>query len=438
MPLTSNLFALLYKHSADVAFKKHVFIASFFIFTFVSLFLPVLVQINANSMGQSPLNAPSAALMLGASFLVATAMKKQKIFRNKAIVMFMSGTILYLLYGWFVSAAGETLYATARAYRELLAVSVFSATLFLSARIVIAYDLKIELAKTICVAFGITLITAYVTHFDNLAFIGHVGDIFNKSARYRYGFGLGHVNGAGRKAMLFLVWSAVYRVLNEEKGNYSARKDNFNVYFLRPASIVAVIILLSSASRASITSLILFFMAYFFHTFRSKLGAYMRVLLAMSVVLSIYLVIILVDWNMVFVLSNRMENFASIDTIVQQKAWLTGLGFIKFEELFQVLNLPYLDNYYLLVFLQSGLVGFMIHFGTIFLFVKCYFQDSAGMTKFQRLAGGLLAVYLYYGLFEALMFGHGAVDMASWILFFIAINQKAEAGEKYSLRHRKI
>ena len=36
------------------------------------------------------------------------------------------------------------------------------------------------------------------------------------------------------------------------------------------------------------------------------------------------------------------------------------------------------------------------------------------------------------------MFGHGAVDMASWILFFIAINQKAEAGEKYSLRHRKI
>ncbi|MBR4197083.1 MAG: hypothetical protein IKQ95_10320 [Synergistaceae bacterium] len=216
-----------------------------------------------------------------------------------------------------------------------------------------------------------------------------------------------------------------------------ASDDMFNILFLIPVSGIAVIILLSTASRAAMTGIILFFMAYFFLTFRTKIGGRIWFLVIFATVVLAYIVIVTVDWDYVFLESNRMRNYVLIDIMLQKNTWLTGLGFIDQFNVIDLAGIHYLDGYYLARFIQSGLIGFIIHIGSILWFAKKYFQHLVDMTRFQRLAGSLLAVCLYYGLLETILFTGTPIEIVNWTLFLIAMNQISEAQQKHIQRRAK-
>ena len=375
--------------------------------------------------------------MCGTAMLITLSMKTHRIYHSSVITIFIACIFLYVLYAVIMSYYGLFMFSGMKNYKSILGLMAGSITLFLSARIVIEYDIKLEFVKAVCLALGIGLATAYILHFDNLAVLDHLGDLFDNAKRYRYAFGLGHPNQAGHDAMDFLIYCSLYRTLAKEKGRYSAANDMFNVLFLIPVSGIAFIVLLSTASRAAMTGIILFFMAYFFMTFRTKIGGRIWFLVIMAAVVLAYSVIVTVDWDYVFKESNRMGNYVVIGIMIQKDAWLTGLGFIDFFELIDLAGINYLDGYYLLRFIQSGLIGFIIHIGTILWFAKKYFQHSADMTRFQRLAGSLLAVCLYYGLFESSLFSGNPFDIVNWTLFLIAMNQMSEAQQKHTQRRAK-
>ena len=418
--------------------KKRMFLAMFFLFMFNKTFVPLFIATRVDvSTGMNVSGTLMAMAMCGTAMLITLSMKTHRIYHSSVITIFITCIFLYVFYAVIMSYYGLFVFSGIKNYKNILAFTAGSITLFLSARIVIEYDIKLEFVKAVCLALGIGLATAYILHFDNLAVLDHLGDLFDNAKRYRYAFGLGHPNQAGHDAMDFLIYCSLYRTLAKEKGRYSAANDMFNVLFLIPVSGIAFIVLLSTASRAAMTGIILFFMAYFFLTFRTKIGGHIWFLVSMAAVVLAYFVVVTVDWDYVFKESNRMENYITISVMLQKDVWLTGLGFIGDFELEVFADIRVLDSYYLCRFIQSGLIGFIIHIGTILWFAKKYFQHSAGMTRFQRLAGSLLTVCLYYGLFEAVLFSGTPIEVVNWVLFLIAMNQMSEVQQKHTQRRAK-
>ena len=160
---------------------------------------------------------------------------------------------------------------------------------------------------------------------------------------------------------------------------------------------------------------------------------------AMFVVLisfTCFVLIIVADWFTLWrvftTYSLRAVNYTSTLPILSTKnTWLAGFGFHFIDGLNRLRNITVLDSFYLWTLLESGLVGFSILIGTIYCFAFMYIRQAKYMTNFHRLTAGLLAVLLYYGLFESKMFGKDAVDMLNWFLVISAANdlstRKSEA-----------
>ena len=371
---------------AYVKADKVLFAGTFFAFLFFHLYLPL---VSGGSVSGRYLDIALAALLLAVSVLLALSMKTAEIALSKGEAVLFSGISLYLLYGGFISFSGLNLASSARTIIELITYCTFLVIVFLASRIIIALDLKFTMVKVLCLALGISLMTAYIMHFDNFAFLGSIANLFRAAGRYRFAFGFPHVNSAGKFALYFLAYSFMYRALAEERNTPGTW---FSRIFLVPVSAVAVIILLSTGSRASITSLILFILAYLSLTCYSKLGVIPRIITVITAIALAVFIAGLIDWQYIFVESNRESNYVALFVVDAKNAWLTGLSFSNSTDLSSIGNIIWLDSFYLYIFLQSGLIGFVIFFSAIFRFAAAYFRKSAQMTKFQRLTGALLAV----------------------------------------------
>ena len=133
--------------------------------------------------------------------------------------------------------------------------------------------------------------------------------------------------------------------------------------------------------------------------------------------------------------SDRAENYVStLPLLTANGIWFTGFGFAFVENLNRFRTVGYLDSFYLYTLLETGLVGFMLLIGTILRCSKMYFRNTKYMTKFHRMAGGLLAVMLWCGLFETKMYGNDAVDMLNWILLIAATNERYYLIRKHRLQ----
>ena len=192
---------------------------------------------------------------------------------------------------------------------------------------------------------------------------------------------------------------------------------------------VAVIMLISCASRTSISGSAGFWMVYYLLGNYRKMKWTTKAMVITIIVFVCIILAVIVDWTKVwsdFVgYSGRAENYTSTFPIITAKGvWLTGLGMSFVENLNRLRTMGALDSFYLYTILGAGLIGFFILIGTILCFSFMYFQDTKYMTKFHRLAGGLLAVIVYYGLFESKLFGKDIYDLLNWILLVLAINER--------------
>ncbi|MBQ7219954.1 MAG: hypothetical protein IJS28_03125 [Synergistaceae bacterium] len=152
--------------------------------------------------------------------------------------------------------------------------------------------------------------------------------------------------------------------------------------------------------------------------------------MAVSVILFVCLVIIVsVEWGEVWydfvIYSGRLENYTTTFPFLTEKgSWFTGLGFGFLEQLNRFRTVSFLDSFYLMTLLESGTVGFILLIGTIIRFSFMYFRDTRYMNRFHRVAGGLLAVMLWHGLFEFVTYGNDYTDVIHWLLLIIAVNER--------------
>lgn len=331
----------------------------------------------------------------------------------------------WLLWGYFADFTGLSLYRTASSFYTLRMLLIYFVTLFMSFKIIVAYDLEKELLQLTLLGLAIPLVSAYIANFDNFAFLGHLGSIFSKDGRYRYGFGLQHVNQVGMLIYFFLSFFTMYHFLIMEKDPENLKKDKFHLIFLFMIIPIAVMMLLSTASRGSITSLMMLWLVYFFLGFMGKTKTYTRIMFYIIAIFAALNIILSVNWEYVIYSSGRALNYTSLRVMLDKRAWLTGLGFISGGDLFNVIKLPYLDNYYLNVYLNSGLIGFTLFMTTIIAFTHAYFQNVRGMTKLQRIKGGFLASFLYLAIFETVMFGGGHnTNLLAWLVILIEMNKR--------------
>ncbi len=409
------------------AFNIFYCLLSYFIFMFFRA-LNSAYLIPAKS--QSVLNVFTSAFLFGAMFLIAYMMPKRKLFYHKGVYIIFTGIALWLGWGIFASLSRLTLHDSV-ALRELIALTAFSFTLFYTLRIAIFYDLRLRLLEITLFILSILFIAAYITHFDNFALFraGNLFKVMNNAERYRNAYGLGHPNGAGMLCLNFFLMKAAYKSFLEARNVTEATstpKYNLFYKYLSLIQVIVLIILLSTGSRSSITGLILSIMVYYAIVFYQKISSYIRIIFITFAIIAAFLIITLVDWQLVYTLSNRAVNYTILPLLTRNNSWITGFGFFRAydENMIRIIQIPVLDSFYLYILLESGLLGCLFLFGAILCFSYLYFRDIKHMTKSHIISGCILIAMLYHGIFESNLYGHGPYDLITWILFISCLNER--------------
>lgn len=238
---------------------------------------------------------------------------------------------------------------------------------------------------------------------------------------------------------MFLVYTMIYRSVSEEdRANHIIRSD-YTIFFAAMFPAV-LIILLSSASRTSISALFLFYSVYFVLRSYSRTQKYSQALYITFVFTLIMTILISIDWQALwdFFWKSRGVNYVkSLPFLTDRNLWAAGVGMMKRGQIDAYIGSGFMDSFYLSVLLQTGIIGCVIFFGTVSIFVLIYFSDMKHMNRLQCLTGGLIALIIYYGLFEGgMFFRNGPLDLMNWVFIIICMNEKNSPRKKqHSIEH---
>ena len=185
--------------------------------------------------------------------------------------------------------------------------------------------------------------------------------------------------------------------------------------------------LLSSASRTSLSALILFYLVYTSLNVYSRSGFHTKAMMIVAVMFALAASVLVWDWMEVwdtFWYNRGMNYTATLPILTQKSSWIAGLGFNFHEHVADIIGTTMLDSFYLCILLEAGIVGFILLIGNILLFTKRYFSDIRHMTKFHKQLGGLLAVMLYYAVFESALLNGGPFDLLNWCSLITVLNDR--------------
>ena len=379
----------------------------------------------------------SALAFCGVCMLITLTTRARKVFRSRAIFVLMSGISLWLAWGVFSTVTGISLFATYYAYKELFMLAVFSSTVFMAARIIYIYDLKREFIGITAIAIALRLLVAFVFYSEGFAGFDVLINVFSVSERLRFAYGIGHYNQAGRLCQYFFIVMAMYRT------QIRTSRDPLYI-FLFAMSPIVMIMLLSTASRASILCLAVFWAVYYFLDSYHKTQAYTKAMFVILVLAAGMIIAASVNWAALweYFLQSRGGNImAAVPLLTRKGAWLTGFGFVKGDTLFDFINYGFMDNFYLLMTIQSGLIGSVVLIGGMYWAMFLYLQDIHTMNKIQRMAGALFVMLMFYGFLENLVYGESIYDVFDWTIFILHMAERGtlRADESYSsLRTSKL
>ncbi|MBQ7576849.1 MAG: hypothetical protein IJT21_01135 [Synergistaceae bacterium] len=397
-----DLYKTIFFIITSKKFKIEIFLVSSFIFFFVKYILQYASEPGFIS-PQALLEAKfyTAVMHWGITGTINLTIRR-KIFHNKAVNVFIIGITLFMFWQIFALMLNLTaIGARTNADREYLSILAFYCNLFFTARIMKAYHLEEHVIKHIVITHGTAILMMYITYFDGFAFLSSLANVLGNAGRYRFAFGMGHFNTAGGNAFHFLMAFAVYRELVLEAGH---NKWNLTYLYSKILCIVVIIVLLSTGSRAAITGIIGFWITYFTLKYYNGIHVNARVLMIYSMIIAVVLLIIYVDWEQVYELSNRAVNYTSpLLARMTLYDWFVGLGPFGF-----------FDSFYLTTIVSTGIIGGIFIFTAVFYLTFAYFKNVAHMTKVQMLVGSMIIASMYRALFETFLAGQGAGSFTVW------------------------
>lgn len=417
----------------------------------VCCFLGLFIEIGVGSSGglllssEPAINKGLRRIFYFFVLFVSLHYVKCKIFNNKAIYVLMFGVFGQLVFSLFATWVGLTLLPWSYSVFYNVLVSAFSYIIFfLSVRFVIANNLSMYLVRIKLLLLGTFLIGLYIINFDGLKFLNPdtLRAMFLSGGRYRYAFGLNHVNSLGYCCFFYLAFLAIYRhmrTLSSLNKNHKKGGGLIDFYLSWVCTPIVIIMLLSSASRSSITSIILFWMILYFINNYQRLGSRTKFMYIFISIILLFIIIFLVDWDFVYQQSGRERNYINgLEALQNINTLIVGLGLTGAgSEFLSFVGLAYVDSVYLANLLQTGILGCLFFFGSIFYFTRCYFRNINGLSKLHQLCGCLLIAMLYRGLFEGALFGpKSSFYFTAWLLIVICMNERKPL--KHSMCHQPV
>lgn len=309
---------------------------------------------------------------------------------------------------------------------EIFGMMVFTVNIFLTSKFIVEEDEILKFLKITYLIMGIFLICMYIIHFDNFEGIKKLRYLFNNHLRYRYAFGFYYVNASGQICALVLILNSILRKLERRKIKL------YEIIF----NIVSLIILISSASRDSIITLILFYCMYYLISLKNKLEnryrnkyitAFINLLLV-TIILSVILFIILlvsnnyINLDKIIQNTNRLGNFQNIQLLQYENRKWIGIGLID-PGLFMSIG-TYVDGWFLYMFLTESIFGIVVFLGLlIFLTKKLVINNDR--SREGTIVASVFIISVFYSIFETAFYNHNIIlSYIFWIIYLVYLRRK--------------
>lgn len=304
--------------------------------------------------------------------------------------------------------------------------------LFLIVYYVIINKCMFDIIKVSYLAVSLLALILYILNFDHFSIFSHLSSIFisDPSSRYRVAFGFSHPNNCADFCLLGIALSCLLRSANQHLNLFWTFSD-----------AIKILMLLSTSSRGNIIGLLILGAGYLYISLdqiftsvkQGDLHNIKRFFIICSIVIfSIYIYYSrAINFSQAFVDSNRSYNFTiNLPKLISSGRIWTGIGFIA-SSVFGSDKLQggftFIDNYYLYVFVSTGIIGSVIMIIVFVISIIQLMNYKYKDTKFYQVFILVQIMQLFIALFESQIFTHTFPSslVYSIILFsFIGLNNE--------------
>ncbi len=272
--------------------------------------------------------------------------------------------------------------------------------------------------RMVVFSFFINIIVAMSFKVDDINF---QINRFTNGLRPRLRFSFNHPNYLAQLCFVILV--AIFILLSQKKVN------NKKVYYFISAVTLTTLVL--TGSRTALFLLFLFISSFYYLEYIRKLSNRYVIILLSLVLLFFFVVMFILGISNLFDVGSmkiRLNNWMSIiDSMHNKSVLLYGIGYIKTTEidpaLVAVYNIPSnIDNSYVLMIMQSGIVGFIANLVLIYYLYSC--NKLIANKRIRNLYKSLFLSFVAYGFTENHLFTIGNVfTVQIWFLLGRLLNE---------------
>lgn len=358
----------------------------------VLLFSRILIS-QANSMISSPLKMYYISSALLIVFILFQWMRGRKTLKISPILLWGGAFFLYIILFGKLLVNNNLKTLTEFTFNALV---VFYMLVFMMSSYIESREhRKIVFVKTTFWTFTIGTILSAILNWDGKLELGElINNVFGGYTRTRAAFGFYHANAAANIALCVIILSGYLICISKKKMLYIVI-DIFMTY-----------IILATASRTTLSALILFCILLVYNMFLNRIKSNnAKKGLTAGLILIIILLLLFGSENEIeklFTLSNRSYNFIyNIPVLVKSGRLWIGLGMIGAGEFYQLsqYNTFFVDNYLLYVLMSTGIIG-LIFILCFMLYIVKNLVKHASDIEFKKLTLIVFCINVFSSLGE--------------------------------------
>lgn len=385
------------KTDKDIRTNKSIFLVAFY----VLMVSRILVLTNNYTWFINPILLEVLYLILVVALLIV---------KNRFVFRLHHGAYLYVLAVMLVHTVLWGVFFRNKQFEGLIHDHFESQILFviiICITVWAIHQLRIEKSFLMCACYALStvLLVQFVKNIHEVD-LSNLVNIFSAHDRTRSNFGFGHYNALGTACVCNLILL----------GTIHQRKKVFINVMHFALVIISVIMLLCSASRSALTSLILYLAILAFLrmdrlSIRKRQILYFRV--SVLLVAFVAMAAIFATMDVVDLLEETQRFHLFTDTLpmfLESGRTLMGLGYASTVSYAQRLT-PYttlwLDNAYIYFLVTTGFVGLAVILSATVCMGIVIWRNRKLPNGDQILA--IFCVYLYISLFEAVLFNSGNI-----------------------------
>lgn len=312
---------------------------------------------------------------------------------------------------------------TATHAREMLIYLVF---LTLTVEMIERKKCYVAFLECIVAAFAVFFVWTGVTHFGHFVNPIYFPMALIKSGRIRSDFGTASPNYLGYYAFVACIF--YYLLWTEWKTNNLITKKKMGALLI--VAFWTVCMLLSTGSRSSIISLLIFAAVCFLTQFKGFSKKKRKAVIVFCLIAAT--VVLICNWQNIWSQSNREANVSvNMPVFQEMNATWTGMGYVEssgfYGDVYGYDTFP-VDIYYLYIFLTTGVIGSVLIFLPLIYILIVYIKKQR--TDIQNI---LLAAYialLFDGFWQVNIFTYryiGTLFINALLLYFMGVKNEGGA-----------